>query len=268
MPTQIKAFSLTAYPFPIIANRFHAVPLPFTVRHGISTAVLIGTELSRVRSEPFAAAGRVSKSARFGSCPSFAIPPQIISNSSIRLRFFEYHHGTTPLHVLTGLGLSPPSLLMAWLCPSSPRLACAMPIVADLFNASPHPVAYKLICSMPAPCVSPAYHADASRRRGSSYLSCSHPRLSKASLSESVRCVAAPHQINGYPFHAVPALIKSGLRTSYARQANCHGTQPRLSTYALALSSEGRLPSITLPSSSSSSHQAVPLPLFLHCPKP
>jgi len=187
-----------------------------------------------------------------------------------------------PLAALPDLLLSAPGPASPCHCAASRVRARPFLIASLRFGSLPYHIASKLICSIPAPCVSSACHAGAAPSRACPLFAISPPllslllpagallvssnqypslpmqihsvhSLSEASIFESVRCVAAPWPCEARRRSAAPVLIKSGLRTSYARQANRRGSQPRRSTYAVALRSAGRSPSMTLPFSSSSS---------------
>lgn len=150
--------------------------------------------------------------------------------------------------------------LRAFLCPSDlitsaqrhivslPFDACRLRLIANLliavslqFRASQFRINAEL-------CIAVSSHRNSLHRRLVAFQSVSFP----------VPLVSAPVPASPFLFEAQPcdAVSKLLIAKQFRR------------AYAVNASPAGRLPSMTLPASSSSSHQAQPFPLFRHCPNP
>ena len=111
-PLLFTCYLLVASPLP----RLLLISLPFLCRSATYTAML-----RHFRSELCASAGLVSKSARFGSCPSLAIAPPCLSGriGSPQRRRTSCLHGSMPFLIPTKQGTSFPYLVSSGPVPAS-----------------------------------------------------------------------------------------------------------------------------------------------------
>lgn len=150
--------------------------------------------------------------------------------------------------------------LRAFLCPSDlvtsaqrrivslPFDACRLRLIANLLISASLPFPAPQIRANAELCIAVSSHRNSLHRRLVAFQSVSFP----------VPLISAPVPASPFLFEAQPCGAGSKLINALQfRRA-----------YAVNASPAGRLPSMTLPASSSSSHQAQPFPLFRHWPKP
>lgn len=263
---------------PLVSGRFRlcsALPSQILESHLQSLPWLLFAFLAgpfRIRSDPCASAGLVSNSARFSSCPSFAIAPPCLSGRIVS----PQRHCASSL-VSAELIRCHSTQVKSGLITSVANRGCALQIPVS--SAPPAPISAVPVRFHPAQCGTSPFHLYSSsilsrRRRAFAPRFCTGRIPAAHRRGSSSRFQAVLRHLHAFPVRSTPCRL-GWRRTRGNYQAVFFSASffsfsafLRSRTSVALRPSSVRLPPMILPPSSSSSHWNRPLPLLRHWARP